>query len=46
MDELDVPTLIYETDIFDPRVTSAEQTVRIWYLSELWMLGRRASPLG
>ena len=27
MDELGIPTLIYETDIFDPRVTSAEQTV-------------------
>jgi len=30
MDELGVPTLIYETDIFDPRVTSAEQIVRIF----------------
>jgi len=30
MDELDIPTLIYELDIFDPRVTSAEQTVRIF----------------
>jgi len=27
MDELGIPTLIYETDIFDPRVTSAEKTV-------------------
>ena len=30
MDELGVPTLIYELDMFDPRVTSAKQTVRIF----------------